>query len=108
MDSILMDGLIPGATLTVEMIAGSPPTSTTLVSAAPVTETPQWFTLATVTIPANAVLQASQNIGALKSPVTPGLYPVPVAPPLRAPAVTPLPLLNCETAIGVSDLIPGA
>jgi len=108
MDSILMDGLIPGATLTVEMIAGSPPTTTTLVSAAPVTETPQWFTLATVTIPANAVLQASQNIGALKSPVTPGLYPVPVAPPLRAPAVTTLPLLNCETAIGVSDLIPGA
>jgi hypothetical protein len=107
MDSILIDGLIPGATLTVQMVAGSPPATTTLVSA-PVTETPQWFTLATVTIPVNAVLQASQNIGALKSPVTPGLYPVPVAPPLQAPAVTTLPLLNCETAIGVSNLVPGA
>jgi len=107
MDSILMDGLIPGATLTVDMVVGSPPVTTTLVSA-PVTETPQWFTLATVTIPANAVLHASQNIGALKSPVTPGLYPVPVAPALKAPAVTTLPLLNCETAIGVSDLVPGA
>ena len=40
--------------------------------------------------------------------MTPGLYPVPVAPPLQAPAVTTLPLLNCETAIGVSDLVPGA
>lgn len=107
MDSILMDGLIPGATLTVDMVAGSPPATTTLVSA-PVTETPQWFTLATITIPANAALHAWQNIGALKSPVTPGLYPVPVAPPLRAPAVTSLPLLSCETAIGVSDLVPGA
>jgi hypothetical protein len=108
MDSILVDGLIPGATLTVEMIAGSPPVTTSLVSAAPVTESPQWFLLATVTIPPNALLQAQQNIGALKSPVTPGLYPVPVAPPLKAPAVTTLPLLNCETAIGVSDLVPGA
>ncbi len=107
MDSLLMDGLIPGATLAVEMIAGSPPVTTPLVSAL-VTETPQWFTVATVTIPANALLQASQNIGALKSPVTPGLYPVPVAPPLQAPAVTSLPLLNCETAIGVSNLVPGA
>ena len=107
MDSILVDGLIPGATLTVQMVAGSPPTTTTLVSA-PVTETPQWFTLATVTIPVNAVLQASQHIGALKSPVTPGLYPVPVAPPLLAPAITTLPLLNCETAIGVSNVVPGA
>ncbi len=107
MDSILVDGLIPGATLTVDMVTGSPPTTTALVST-PVTQTPQWFTLATVTITVNAVLQASQNIGALKSPVTPGLYPVPAAPPLQAPAVTSLPLLNCETSVGLSNLVPGA
>jgi hypothetical protein len=99
MDSIYVDGLIPGATLTVKMGAA------TMVSAAPVTQTPQWFQLLAVTTE-NAQLTAQQNIGALKSAVATSA-PIPVAPPLQAPVISPTPV-DCQTNINFSNMQPGA
>jgi hypothetical protein len=99
MDSVLLDGLIPGTTLTI-MMGGA-----TLVNAK-VNQTPEWFQLATVPIAAGAILSAWQYVGVNKSPTVPSL-PVPVAGPLRSPAITP-PLLDCATNLGLSNLVPGA
>ena len=64
MDWVYIDGLISGATLTIKMGA------TTMVAAAIVTQTPQWFQLASHPIPAGSVLKATQNIGASTSPTS--------------------------------------
>ncbi len=101
MDWIYVDGLIAGATLTVKMGA------TILVSAAEVTQSPQWFQLAAATIIEDAVLEAQQNIGALKSSITTS-NPIPVAPPLGAPDVAPPTPLACQTNLNFSDMQPGA
>ncbi len=61
MDWVYIDGLISGATLTITMGA------TTMVAAALVTQTPQWFQLAAHTIPSGSVLTAQQNIGSATS-----------------------------------------
>ena len=64
MDWVYIDGLIAGATLTIKM------GSTTMVAAAIVTQTPQWFQLAAHPIAAGSVLKATQNIGASASTTT--------------------------------------
>jgi hypothetical protein len=100
MDWVYIDGLIAGASLTIKMGA------TTMVSAAIVTQTPQWFQLASHPIPAGSVLQATQNIGASVSPTTPSAAIWP-APPLVAPVIAPTPL-DCETSMNISNVQPGA
>jgi hypothetical protein len=100
MDWVYIDGLIAGATLTIKMGA------TTMVGAAIVTQTPQWFQLASHPIPAGSVLQATQNIGASASPTTPSAAIWP-APPLVAPVIAPTPL-DCETSMNISSVQPGA
>ena len=100
MDSVLIDGLIPGATLTIMM--GATPMVT-----APVTQSPQWFQLASVTILPNAVLTATQTVSAKPpSPTTPS-QKIQVAGPLLPPVIS-LPLFGCQTNLNVSNLIPGA
>ena len=100
MDWVYIDGLIAGAALTIKMGA------TTLVSAAIVTQTPEWFQLAVVPIPLGSVLEAQQNIGASKSPVTLS-NPVPVAPALGPPVIAPV-SVDCETNLNISNVQPGA
>src|SRR5277367_1161229 len=78
MDWVYIDGLIPGATLTITM--GGTPT----VKAVPVTQSPQWFQLAAVAIPAGSALVAQQTLGASKSPTTTSAPPIEVAPALGA------------------------
>jgi hypothetical protein len=100
MDWVYIDGLIAGATLTIKMGA------TTMVGAAIVTQTPQWFQLAAHPIPAGSVLEAHQNVGAATSPVTPS-NPIPEAPALGAPVIAPIPL-DCQTNMNLSNVQPGA
>ena len=100
MDWIYVDGLIQGATLTVKSGA------TTLVSAANVTQSPQWFQLAAV-VGEGAVLEAQQNIGVVKSATT-SSNPVPVAPALEAPVIGPPAPLACQTNLNFSHTQPGA
>lgn len=100
MDSVYIGGLIPGATLTIMM-------GTTLMVHAPVTQSPQWFKLASVTIPPNSVLMATQTVSAEPpSPTTPS-QKIQEAGPLKAPDIA-LPLFGCQTDLNVSNLIPGA
>jgi hypothetical protein len=101
MDWVYIDGLIPGATLTITM-GGTP-----MVKAAPVTESPQWFQLYAVPIPAGSVLEAQQTLGASKSPTTTSAPPIEAAPALGAPVIKPQPL-DCQTNLGLSNLVPGA
>lgn len=100
MDWVYIDGLIAGATLTITM-GGTP-----MVKAAAVTQSPQWFQLDSVAIPAGSVLEAQQNIGASKSPVTLS-DPIEVAPALGPPVIKPQPL-DCQTGLGLSNLVAGA
>jgi hypothetical protein len=100
MDWVYIDGLIAGATLTIKM------GSTTMVAAAIVTQTPQWFQLAAHTITAGSVLKATQNIGATPSATTQSA-PIFAAPPLVAPVIAPTPL-DCETSMNISNVQPGA
>jgi len=108
MDSVLIDGLIPGATLKITMTVttGSTTTVHTMVDA-PVTQSPQWFELASITIPPKAVLMATQTAsGKTPSPTIPS-QKIPVAGPLQPPVIA-APLFCGQTNLNVSNLIPGA
>jgi hypothetical protein len=100
MDWVYIDGLIPGATLTITM------GGTTLVHAAAVTQSPQWFQLATV-VTAGSVLEAQQTLGTVKSPTTTSHPPMEEPPALEAPVIKPQPL-QCQTNLSLSNLVPGA
>ena len=100
MDWVYIDGLIAGASLTIKMGA------TTMVSAAIVTQTPQWFQLAAHPIPVGSVLKARQSIGSAHSAVTPS-SPIEVAPALATPVIAPAPL-DCQTSMHLSHMQPGA
>jgi hypothetical protein len=100
MDWVYIDGLIAGASLTIKMGA------TTMVSAAIVTQTPQWFRLAAHPIPVGSVLKARQSIGSAHSASTPS-SPIEVAPALATPVIAPTPL-DCQTSMHLSHMQPGA
>jgi hypothetical protein len=106
MDSVWIDGLIPGATLTILLESPTTPPTTTTVVNAKANQTPEWFQLAAVPIAANSVLKAQQSVGAAKSSVVTS-YPIPSAPALGKPDISPPPL-DCQTSLGVSNLVPGA
>jgi hypothetical protein len=99
MDSVYIGGLIPGATLTIMM-------GTTLMVHAPVTQSPQWFKLASAA-PLNAVLMATQTVSAKPPSPTIPSQKIQVAGPLLPPVIS-LPLYGCQTDLNVSNLIPGA
>jgi hypothetical protein len=108
MDSVYIGGLIPGATLKITLAVTSGGTTTvhTMVDA-PVTQSPQWFQLASIPIPVNSVLMATQTIPAKPpSPTTPS-QKIPVAGPLQPPHIAE-PLFCGQTNLNVSNLIPGA
>lgn len=106
MDSVWIDGLIPGATLTITLVTpGSPPTTTTVVNTN-ANQSPEWFQLSAVAIAPNSVLKAVQSLGALKSAVVTS-YPIPIAPALGKPVIFPAPMA-CQTSLDISDLVPGA
>jgi len=100
MDWIYVDGLIPGASLTVTMGA------TPMVTAVLVTQSPQWFQLAAVAT-AGSVLEAYQTIGAVTSPTTTSAPPIEASLPLKPPVISPQPL-KCQTNLSLSNLVPGA
>jgi hypothetical protein len=106
MDSVWIDGLIPGATLTITLVSPtSPPTTTTVVNTK-ANQSPEWFLLSAVTIAQNSVLKAQQTLGTLKSAIVPS-FPIPIAPALGKPVISPAPMA-CQTSLDLSDLIPGA
>jgi len=106
MDSVWIDGLIPGATLTITLESpSSPPTTTTVVNTK-ANQSPEWFLLSAVTIAQNSVLKAQQSLGKLKSALVPS-YPIPIAPALGKPVISPAPMA-CQTSLDISDLVPGA
>lgn len=106
MDSVWIDGLIPGATLTITLVSPtSPPTTTTVVNTK-ANQSPEWFELSPVAIAQNSVLKAQQTLGMLKS-ATVTSFPIQIAPALGKPVISPAPMA-CQTSLGLSDLIPGA
>jgi hypothetical protein len=106
MDSVWIDGLIPGATLTITLESpSSPPTTTTVVNTK-ANQSPEWFLLSAVTIAQNSVLKAQQSLGPLNSAGVTS-YPIPIAPALGKPVISPAPMA-CQTSLDLSDLVPGA
>ena len=100
MDSVYIDGLIPGATLTITM-GGTP------MVHAPVNQSPQWFELAVAAISTTSVLKAQQNIGISKSSITSSPYSIPVAGALGKPDISPVPAA-CQTSLHISNVTAGA
>jgi len=105
MDWVWIDGLIPGATLTINMQDPATGKVQTLVTAK-VNQSPQWFQLPVVTILTNAVLQAQQTIGKSTSAEAKS-YPIPYVSALFPPAVA-APVQACQTSLSISNACPGA
>ena len=107
MDWVYIDGLIPGATLKIELKNPGAPLPYPTVVNADVTQSSQWFQLAAVAIAEGAVLEAQQSIGSRKSTPLTQSNPIPIAPVLQPPVITPQPL-DCQTNLGLSNTVPGA
>jgi hypothetical protein len=107
MDWVQMGGLIPGATLTIKLQNPSAPLPLPTVVNAIVTQSVQWFQLASNPIDKDAVLEAHQS-GLKSSPsgVTQS-GPILVAPALGPPVISPEPMA-CETSLSFSNMQPGA
>ncbi len=101
-DALLMNGLLPGATL--EVTVGG----TTLLSTQPVA-TSEWFDLpATPLLTAGEVLEARLQTGG--HPLGPVVTSLPVAAPgpLTRPGIGNPPLLDCATVLDFIHTTPGA
>jgi hypothetical protein len=103
MDFILMDALIPGATLVVTLEG----TATKLVDA-PVTQPTQWFQLTPMKLTAGQHLSAVQSASGFKSSQPTRSQPLASAPNhLPPPVITP-PLVACQTSIQFVGMYPSA